>query len=120
MDKKVEFEFLELDNKNEVVEFINSLPTKDKAKLLQVISKIETLGLTTAKKMQWIKKLNSEIYEVRSKVGSNIQRCLYFQKVGNQYIITHGFTKKEQKTPRKEIQHAKNLKDKYMRGVNHD
>lgn len=120
MDKKVEFEFLELDNKNEVVEFINSLPTKDKAKLLQVISKIETLGLTTAKKMQWIKKLDSEIYEVRSKVGANIQRCLYFQKVGNQYIITHGFTKKEQKTPRKEIQHAKNLKDKYMRGVNHD
>ncbi|GMA08941.1 hypothetical protein GCM10025886_20920 [Tetragenococcus halophilus subsp. flandriensis] len=44
----------------------------------------------------------------------------WVKKVGNQYINTHGFIKKEQKTPRKEIQHAKNLKDKYMRGVNHD
>ncbi len=120
MDKKVEFEFLELDNKNEVIDFIDSLPAKDKAKLLQVISKIETLGLETAKRMQWTKKLDNEIYEIRSKVGSNIQRCLYFQKIGNKYIITHGFTKKEQKTPKKEIKHAKNLKKMYMRGVTND
>nr|WP_284248058.1 hypothetical protein [Tetragenococcus halophilus] len=32
----------------------------------------------------------------------------------------HGFTKKEQKTPKKEIKHAKNLKKMYTKGVTND
>ena len=39
-------------------------------------------------------------------MGNNIQRALYFHWKGSRYIITHGFSKKTQKTPRKEILHA--------------
>ena len=35
---------------------------------------------------------------------------LYFHVKNNQYIITHGFTKKTQKTPIKEIERAKQIK----------
>ena len=63
--------------------------------------------------MEWVKKLDNDIYEIRSKVGSNIQRALYFQKVGNEYLITHGFTKKTKKTPKTEIERAKSIRDKY-------
>ncbi|WP_369333256.1 type II toxin-antitoxin system RelE/ParE family toxin [Haloferax sp. Atlit-19N] len=41
---------------------------------------------------------------------------MYFQKVDNEYIITHGFTKKSQKTPSREIEHAKRIIEKYKRG----
>lgn len=46
-----------------------------------------------------LKKLESNLYEIRSQRSSNIQRALYFQVQGTQYVITNAFTKKSQKTP---------------------
>jgi phage-related protein len=50
---------------------------------------------------------------MRSKVGSNIQRALYFQKINQIYVITHGFTKKTEKTPRAEIEKAERIMRRY-------
>lgn len=61
---------------------------------MATISMIQEHGLLTAQRMAWVKKLNSDIFEIRSKVSSNIQRTLYFHAIDNRYIITHGFTKK--------------------------
>ena len=74
------------------------------------LQNIEEAGIQAAIQLEWIKKLDSEINEIRSKVSSNIQRALYFHVKNNQYIITHGFTKKTQKTPIKEIERAKQIK----------
>ncbi|MGC3051167.1 type II toxin-antitoxin system RelE/ParE family toxin, partial [Enterococcus faecalis] len=52
----------------------------------------------------------TNLYDLRSKVGSNIQRAFYFHVVDNRYIITLGFTKKTEKTPKQEIEHAKELR----------
>ena len=95
---------------NEFEEFYNSLPVKDRNKLRATIEMIEEAGIQAAIQLEWIKKLDSEINEIRSKVSSNIQRALYFHVKNNQYIITHGFTKKTQKTPIKEIERAKQIK----------
>ena len=95
---------------NEFEEFYNSLPIKDRNKLRATIEMIEEAGIQAAIQLEWIKKLDSEINEIRSKVSSNIQRALYFHVKNNQYIITHGFTKKTQKTPIKEIERAKQIK----------
>ncbi|HDG8789422.1 TPA: type II toxin-antitoxin system RelE/ParE family toxin [Staphylococcus aureus] len=102
--------------KSEFINFIYSLPDKDRVKLLKTIEKIENNGFPTALQMKWIKKLDNGIYEIRSKLGTNIQRVIYFQKVENEYIITHGFTKKTQKTPPREIEHAKHVIEKFKRG----
>ncbi|MGC9650941.1 type II toxin-antitoxin system RelE/ParE family toxin [Staphylococcus warneri] len=102
--------------KSEFINFIYSLPDKDRIKLLKTIEKIENNGFPTAIRMEWIKKLDNGIYEIRSKLGTNIQRAIYFQKVNNEYIITHGFTKKTQKTPPREIEHAQRVIEKYKRG----
>lgn len=40
--------------------------------------------------MKWVKKLDNNLYEIRSKFVSNIQRAIYFLKVNNEYIITYG------------------------------
>lgn len=95
---------------NEFEEFYNSLPVKDRNKLRATIEMIEEAGIQATIQLEWVKKLDSEINEIRSKVSSNIQRALYFHVKNNQYIITHGFTKKTQKTPIKEIERAKQIK----------
>lgn len=95
---------------NEFEEFYNSLPIKDRNKLRAKIDMIEEAGIQASIQLEWVKKLDSEINEIRSKVSSNIQRALYFHVKNNQFIITHGFTKKTQKTPIKEIERAKQIK----------
>ena len=98
---------------NEFEEFYNSLPIKDRNKLRATIDMIEEAGIQAAIQLEWIKKLDHQIYEIRSKVSSNIQRALYFHIKNNQYIITHGFTKKTQKTPIKEIIRAKQIQQEF-------
>ncbi len=65
------------------------------------------------------KKIDSDIFEIRSKVSSNIQQALYFHVSNNRYVITHGFTKKTQKTPKSEIQRAKTIKKEFEEEVKH-
>ena len=47
--------------------------------------------------------LRDGILELRAKVGFNISRVLYFFYDGKKAVLTHGFIKKTQKTPKKEI-----------------
>lgn len=115
-ENEVKFDYVKNeDGSSEFEKFVSSISKKDKVKLLSVIQKTQEYGLIVATRMEWIKKLDGDLYELRSKVGNNIQRALYFQKVDNQYVITHGFTKKTQKTPVKEIEKAKKIRDKYKK-----
>ena len=59
--------------------------------------------------------LEENIYELRTKLASNIYRVMYFHFEGDEFIILHGFQKKTQKTPRREIERAKNYRDDYLR-----
>lgn len=113
MEKPKFTTYRRINGRNEFEEFYRELPTKDRIKLISLIQTIEEVGLTTAVKMKWVKKLDGNLYEIRSKVASNIQRGLYFHDEGVQYIITHGFTKKTQKTPQREINHAKIIRSEY-------
>ena len=60
------------------------------------------------------KPLDDGIMELRAKVGSDISRVLYFFVVGNKAVLTNGFIKKTQKTPRAEIEIAKKYKNDYL------
>lgn len=116
MDKP-QFDYVKRkDGTSEFEDFLNSIPEKDSSKLLALIEITEEKGLLIAQRMEWVKKLDNDLYELRSKVGKNIQRAIYFQKIDNEFLITHGFTKKTQKTPQKEINHAKSVREKYLKG----
>ncbi len=93
---------------------MDSLPVKDAAKLTKLIQKIEQYGLLIAERQKWTKKLDSNLYEIRSKLGANIQRAIYFQKIGNQFVITQGFIKKDNKTPLTEIHEATKRRNMYF------
>lgn len=114
--KKIEFEFYRRSNgKVEFVEFLKKIPRKDQIKLLATINNIQEYGISIAIKEQWVKKLDKNLYELRSKVSNNIQRVIYFHYENNRYVITHGFTKKTQKTPLKELKHGIALRNEYLK-----
>lgn len=117
----VRFEILRRDDgTSEFEEFLCSLPEKDEAKLVSTIRSVELVGMQEAARQQWVKKLRDGIFELRSQQGSDIQRALYFQKQGNYYVITHGFTKKTDKTPASEIEKAKRLMKQYWQKRSED
>ena len=56
-----------------------------------------------------------EFYKTKDgKQGSNITRVLYFFYIGKKIIATNGFVKKTQKTPKEEIQLAKERRKDFI------
>ena len=94
--------------------FLEKLPVKERDKFVARVIEIEMQGLQVAIKMNWIKKPDKNLYEIRCQFSNNIQRAVYFHIEDNQYVITYGFTKKTQKTPPNEIKKAKRLRRRYL------
>lgn len=81
-------------------------------KIGSYIKMLSTYG--TAIKEPYVKHLEGEIWELRPLRD----RILFAVWVNNSYILLHMFTKKTQKTPKREIDQAKNnLKELIERGV---
>ena len=85
--------------------FIDSLDPKFKVKMMFSVKLLKELGYKLRE--PYSKHLEDGIFELRMQAGNNISRVLYFFYVGNKIILTHGFIKKTQKTPREEIDRAK-------------
>ena len=106
-------EFYEDTNENKPVEeFLLSLDLKMQAKLLGMLQILQEKG--NQLREPYSKYLEDGIFELRIKTGTDITRVLYFFYYGRKIILTNGFVKKTQKTPRKEIQLAKKRKADYI------
>lgn len=62
---------------------------------------------------KFFKHIEDGIYEIRVKSGNNIFRIFSFFDEGKLVILLHGFTKKTQKLPRKQIDKAVELRRAY-------
>jgi phage-related protein len=56
------------------------------------------------------------LYEVRVEVGNNIYRIFSFFDKGNLVVLSNGFQKKSQKTPKQEIEKALKIMEEYYNG----
>lgn len=54
------------------------------------------------------------MFELRTVQGNNTGRSLFFFFDGQKIVITHGFVKKQQKTPAREIERAKRYRNEYI------
>jgi phage-related protein len=63
-------------------------------------------------------KTHKGLYEARIKLGSDIWRVFCFFDKGKLVILLNGFTKKTQKTPKKEIDKAVRLMKEYYEDKN--
>lgn len=91
--------------------FLDSLDMKMWAKMTLSIQMLQGCG--TALRMPYSEYLGDGIFELRAKSGSDISRVLYFFFVGNKAVLTHGFIKKTQKTPKREKDKALKYREEY-------
>ncbi len=100
------------DGTEPVAEFIDSQPAKMAAKIMWTISLLEYNGPSL--RMPYSEHLQDGIFQLRTQVGSDITRVLYFFIVGKKAILTHGFVKKTQDTPPSEIERAQKYREEYL------
>lgn len=111
-----EIEFYELsDGYKPVFDFIDSLPTKEKAKVVNEIGLLEDYGTELGPlKLRKIKgKRYNGLWELRIRFSSNYYRILYFLFQGKVFVLLHGFIKKKNKTDINELEIAKNRMNEY-------
>ena len=102
-----------------VQEFLNALDWKMRAKILKNMELLEQYG--NQLREPFSKPLEDGIFELRSQQGSDITRIFYFFCIGHKIIVTNGFVKKTNKTPREEIALAKKYRQAYLsRKENYD
>jgi phage-related protein len=101
------------DGTNPIDPYLNELDMKMRAKTRKVMWMLQTFG--TNLKMPYSEHLEDGIFELRIIQGNNIERILYFFYIGDRAILTNGFTKKQNKTPRNEIELAKSRRADYIR-----
>ena len=101
-------------NKCYVQEFIDSQPPKVQQKIFWTLKLLRELDFL---KEPYFKKLTNadNIWETRIKFGSNIYRIFFFFDNRNIVVLTHGFQKKTNKTPKEEIKKATELKKDYLK-----
>ena len=95
-------------------EFLDSLPGKAAQKVVWVLILLEELDVLPA---NYFKKLHGsdEIWECRVQFGSAAYRIFCFFAGRSVVVLTHGMTKKVQKTPRREIERAEDFRKDYLR-----
>ena len=112
MQFQVEFYDTE-DGRTPTQEFLDSLEPKMNAKMVGLMEILEEKGYSLRE--PYSAPLEDGIFELRATQGSNISRALFFFYVEGRIVITHGFIKKTQKTPRAQIELAKKYRADFLR-----
>ena len=83
--------------KSPVLDFINGLSAKDRAKFNNALKLLEEFGTNLG--MPHARRIEGRLWELRP--GDN--RLFYFLYWDRKFVILHGFRKQSMKTPEKEI-----------------
>lgn len=94
-------------------DFLDSLPSKLAAKTRISIDLLRRYGYRL--QMPYARKVSDDIWELRSKQSSNITRIFYFFFDNEKIILTNGFIKKTNSTPKEEINKAIKYKEDYYK-----
>lgn len=97
-----------------VKEFIDQLSPESKAKYIFIADLLEEYGLKVRE--PYLKPVTGsrKLFEIRIKDKANIHRIFYFAFTGKKLILLHGFTKKTEKTPSREITIAVGRMEEYL------
>ncbi|MCF8307817.1 MAG: type II toxin-antitoxin system RelE/ParE family toxin [Bacteroidales bacterium] len=108
MNRKFKIDIL-----GEAIDFLDSLDEKTKEKIYYNARKAQLTNDTAL-----FKKLNEFIWEFRTKYNKKYYRLLAFwDKTDDEetlVLATHGFVKKTQKTPKREIRKAEEIRKEYF------
>jgi phage-related protein len=117
MDNKWKIKAYESTNGDQPIEkFIKSLDKKARLKVSRTLDLLEEFGLEGA--YPHVKKLTgTSLWELRILGGDSI-RILYITVAGRIFLLLHGFKKKKQKTPSRELKVAEErLREYHSRNI---
>jgi phage-related protein len=103
--------YRETDGSVPTLEWLSGLPAKVRDKCIEKIERLQELGHELRPPESDY--LGNEIYELRTRFGPVRYRMLYFFHGTVAAVISHGFLKKTQKTPPKQIQEVQKRKRKF-------
>lgn len=102
--------------KNLTIDWLESLSEQDQAKFATLFVRLADHGKIYNE--QKFKHLTGTDQLFEFKAGSG--RVISFFFTGKVVILTHGFTKKSQKTPKKEIERAEKIKKEFERRMSNE
>ena len=121
MDWEVEY-YQKENGEIPVEDFLLSLPPKLRAKAYSDILLLARLG--TNIREPYSSPIKGEkykgLFELRTKFSTDITRIFYFTHHNNKFILLHGFVKKSDKTPVRELERAIKHKNDYESRCEHD
>jgi phage-related protein len=94
-------EFLDEDVRDQ----LTAQPADIRASFRRIVELIAAVGLEKVKE-PYVKHLEGPVWEMRMKGKDGIARAAYITAKGRRVVVVHVFTKKTQKTPRRDIETA--------------
>jgi phage-related protein len=96
-----------------VEEFLDSLDAKTQGRFLWSIEQLRQRNVMARPPL--VEHLEGKLWELREQSNTNIYRLIYFFYTGRHIVFLHGFQKKTEKTPRREIETAKARLDRFIK-----
>ena len=94
-------------------EFLKSLDAKTRSKFYRILGLLKEYG--PGLREPYSKSLQDGIFELRIQGQVGACRVLYFFCRRSTIVLTNGFLKKTQKTPRRHIEAAKKYRDDFLK-----
>ena len=108
-----EIEYYETDKvRCQIREFIDALDNKSRAKVARTIDLLEQFGINLG--MPYAKHVEEELWELRTRVGTNQYRIIYFLFTGRVFILLHGFLKKSSRIAERDLKIARDRRDEFL------
>lgn len=81
---------------------LQAMPVDIRASFARIVELIQTHGLERVHE-PYVKHLEGKLWEMRMKGRDGIARAVYVTATGKRIMVVHVFTKRTQRTPRREI-----------------
>lgn len=95
-----------------VRDFLRSMDAKTQARFAWSIEQLRVRNVQAREPL--VRHLAGKIWELREESHTNIYRLLYFFAPGRQIAFLHGFQKRTQRTPRREIEIAQRRLETFL------
>lgn len=108
----IEF-YLDEEGESPVRAFLATLDRKTLTRFDWSIEQLKILNVYAHEPL--VKHIDGKLWELRRASNGNIYRVMYFFFTGRKIVFVHGFQKKTQKTPQREIETAQKRMDEYIK-----
>jgi phage-related protein len=96
-----------------VVEFLNALDLKTRARFRWSMEQLRVRNVSAQPPL--VRHLEGDLWELREESQTNIYRIVYVFYTGRRVVFLHGFQKKSQKTPSRELATARQRYQDFLR-----